>query len=49
MAQEKLEKNSTSPVILTDTDKPTNAALKAQGWTVSTRPVTQPPNGDKAI
>lgn len=49
MANVKLEKDATSPVILVDDTKPTKAKLEAQGWTTSVRDVTQPVNGDRGI
>jgi len=46
-AVENLKKWTGGPVIATDTTKPTNAALKAQGWTVDeSNPPTQPPSGN---
>lgn len=50
MATEKLVHAYNSVVIATDTTKPTNAALKAQGWTVNAgATVNEPPNGTTAV
>jgi len=45
MATENLEKTGVLQIIATDTLKPTNAALKAQGWTVTVSSANTPNSG----
>jgi hypothetical protein len=45
MATENLTKTGVVQIIATDTLKPTNAALKAQGWQVTGSQATTPSSG----
>lgn len=44
MATENLTKDG-KIIIATDTTKPTNAALKAQGWSSTVEAANEPPSG----